>query len=165
MADVRSEGARSVAAREIIGSLILTGDHNQVFQGDYAKLGEVYIDHASVFARLDVDRFIGRDALIRDIDDFIAREPSGYIVIEAEPGLGKSALLGALVRRRGYIHHFVELTPGPQGISPALKSLAAQVVRAYDLNPFGLIPATAAAQPQYFQNLLGQASARAQAKD
>ncbi len=157
MADVRAEGDRSVAAQTISG-LVISGDHNQVFQGDYAQLGDVYLNHDSVFQRLDVDHFIGRDALIRDIDAFIARERCGYIVIEAEAGLGKSALLGALVRRRGYIHHFVELT-GPQGTDLALKSLAAQIIRAYDLG-LGVVPA-AAARPQYFHSLLGQASARA----
>jgi hypothetical protein len=160
MGDVTASAAGSVAAgHDIINSLIITGDHAVVFRGEYEAIGQSYINHASVFARLDLDHFTGHEATIASIDSFL-REPRGYIIVEGESGVGKSALLGWLARTRGYIHHFTELTPGPAGLAPALKSLASQLVLAYGMSPHGVLPATAA-QPYFFASLLAEAAGRA----
>ena len=82
------------------------------------------------------------------VDDFLTCYDRGVFVLEADAGLGKTAFLAHLARQRDYIHHFVELARGPDGVAPGLKSLAAQLVRAWVLNPYtaeAVLPGSAAA--------------------
>ena len=62
--------------------------------------------------------FVGRDFIFTTIDGFLADPAfsSGYIIIRGEPGIGKSALIGKLVKRRGCVHHF---NIAPQNIRSA----------------------------------------------
>src|SRR5690606_15342403 len=63
-----------------------------------------------------------------------------------------------------YIHHFAELAPGLQGIGPGLKSLAAQLVVACELEAYqaeGVLPG-AAARPDFLLSLLNQSAAKLQ---
>jgi hypothetical protein len=126
---------RSVAVgRDVIGTLI-TGDRNQVFIGRYERLRDYYLSPWETFARHDPDRFVGRKWLTDQVDEFLSRERCGYFVLEADAGLGKSAFLAELVRTRGYLHHFVR--PGPASrVDTALRSLAAQLVRVTDSDPY-----------------------------
>ena len=94
------------------------------------------------------------------VDDFLTCYDRGVFVLEAEAGLGKTAFLAHLVRQRDYIHHFVELARGLDGVAPGLKSLAAQLVRAWVLNPNtaeAVLPGSAA-RPEFLQNLLKEAA-------
>lgn len=155
----RDKNVRSiVTGRDVIGSLLITGDHNQVFVGDYVRLQDAYINPQSVFDRVNLEHFIGRDWLLAKVDDFLQDNDRGYFVIEASAGLGKTAFMAWLVKQRSYIHHFCELRPGLEGIGDSLKSLAAQLVRAY-LEPKTVVP-SAASRPDYFYNLLTQAANR-----
>ena len=81
--------------------------------------------------------------------------------LEAHAGLGKTAFLAWLVKERNYIHHFVELAPGQEGIEKGLKNLAAQIILAYKLNEdervSDAIP-DAAGRPDYLSHLLFQAA-------
>lgn len=54
--------------------------------------------------------------MIRQIEEFLRARNSGYLWIEAEAGMGKSALAAFLVRERGWFHHFVRYSRGkPSG--------------------------------------------------
>lgn len=74
------------------------------------------------FAAFIADRsseFQGRDWLFEDITKFLDRESSGYVRIEAQPGVGKSAIAARLARRgsqilprRNFIYHFNILKEG-----------------------------------------------------
>ncbi len=160
---VVAAGAGSVAVGgDVIGSILVTGDRSQVFVGDYERLGDAYIDPAPVYQRVRLDRFVGRAWAIAAIDDFIATHSSGYFVLEGKAGLGKTALLAHMVRERDYIHHFVELAPGPQGVATGLKNLAAQLIGRWSLNPAGandIVPGTAT-RPDYLDRLLSEAARR-----
>jgi hypothetical protein len=46
-----------VIGRDIINRIIITGDHNQVFTGDYGCLRDTYIPPWSVFDQVNVDYF------------------------------------------------------------------------------------------------------------
>ena len=106
--------------------------------------GSCYLPPWDTFARHDPDRFVGRDWLTAQVDAFLTRERCGYFVLEADAGLGKSAFLAELVRRRGYLHHFVR--PGAASrVDAALKSLAAQLVRVTDSDPYLLADLDASA--------------------
>jgi Domain of unknown function (DUF4062) len=145
---------------EVIRSVVVSGSHNQVFVGDYQRLRDAYIQPWSVFRRVRLDRFVGRKWLTRQFDAFLSESSAGYFVLEAKAGLGKTALLAYLVKERGYIHHFVELAPGADGIGPGLKNLAAQLIRSWKLNPYGLdeVLPGAATRPDYLQTLLVEAA-------
>jgi hypothetical protein len=128
----------------------------QVFVGDYERLRDAYIHPCSVFKRVNLDHFVGREWLLRELDAFLRDHDRGYFILEAKAGLGKTTFLAWLVRERGYIHHFTELAPGLDGVGRALKNLAAQVVLAYHLSAWeaeGVLPG-AAARPDYLSRLL-----------
>lgn len=152
-----------VVGGDVIRSVLVTGDHNRVFVGDYELLRDAYIQPWSVFQRVDVEGFVGREWLTAEIDAFLATEDRGYFVLEAPAGVGKTAFLAHLVAARGYVHHFVELARGPDGVASALKSLAAQVVRAAELLPYSVeevLPPAAGARPDFFAHLLKRFSDR-----
>ncbi len=102
---------------------------------------------------------MGRRWLIDQVDSILNDENNscGYLVLEAHAGLGKTAFLAWLVKERNYIHHFVELAPGQEGIEKGLKNLAAQIILAYKLSADEAIP-DAAGRPDYLYRLLSQAA-------
>jgi hypothetical protein len=63
-----------VVGGDVIRSILVTGDHNQVFVGDYELLRDAYIEPWSVFQRVDVEQFVGREWLTAEIDGFLASE-------------------------------------------------------------------------------------------
>jgi hypothetical protein len=151
-----------IIGRDAINTIIVTGDHNLIFSGDYERLRDAYIRPWPVLERVGLDSFVGREWLVREIDLFLQEHESGYFIIEARAGLGKTAFLAWLMQQRGYIHHFAELAPGTSGVARTLKSLAAQIVRAYELNAFeaeGVLP-IAAGRADFFYDLLKQAAER-----
>jgi hypothetical protein len=154
-------GERGVAVgRDVIGGIISTGDHNQFFIGDYERLRDAYIEPWPVFERVDLTHFVGREWLLAEVDAFLHNHRRGYFILEADAGLGKTTFLAWLVKERGYIHHFVELAPGLEGVGRGLKNLASQVVLAYHLDVQaveGMLPGTAA-RPDYVLRLLKEAA-------
>src|SRR2546422_821869 len=50
-------------------------------------------DPELVFAAVGIDRFTGRECLADEVDRFIAGHSCGYVFIEAEAGLGKTAFV------------------------------------------------------------------------
>ncbi|MCQ3974870.1 MAG: hypothetical protein DPW09_15625 [Anaerolineae bacterium] len=147
---------------EVIYRIINTGDHNQFFIGGYERLRDAYIAPWSVFERVKLDRFVGRDWLLEQVDAFLKNHDRGYFILEAAAGLGKTTFLARLIQERGYIHHFVELIPGMDGIASGLKNLAVQLIRAWELNPYStdeVLPG-AATRPDFLQNLLFEAARR-----
>ena len=93
-----------------------------------------------------VARFRGRTDLIAKIDTFIGRyvqqRRGGYLLVEAEAGMGKSALAAYLAFTRGWPAHFTRL---PDGQIPerARRNLAAQLIARWHLDdaaPGGILP-------------------------
>jgi Trypsin-like peptidase domain len=121
-----------------------------------------YIDPESVFRRLDLELFAGRQWLIDQLDSFLQNpKKRGYFVLEAEAGLGKTAVLAWLVRERGYVHHFSELEPGPDGIERTLRNLAVQIARVYDLNiPKTTLSSSETSGKNLFVRLLEEAAGK-----
>ncbi len=155
----QASGLRSVAVgRDVIRSIISTGDHARIFVGDYERLSDAYIEPWPVFERVQLDHFAGREWLVAEVDAFLREHDRGYFVLEAGAGLGKTTFLAWLTRERGFIHHFAELAPGINGTGRALKSIAAQLVLAYHLQAYeaeGFLPGSAA-DPNYLLKLLKQ---------
>ena len=125
--------------------------------------GGVVQDPAPIFARVRTDHFVGRTWVIEDLDRFLLENKSGYFFVEGKAGLGKTALLAYLVSTRRWFHHFVELTPGDAGIDAARRSIAGQLIRAFDLNDSGGASdasAQATTSPDYLGRVFTQAADR-----
>jgi len=153
---------RSISiGRDAIGAIFATGDHARVFVGPYEPIAASYIKPWPIYEQPGLDRFAGREWLLDEFDGFLARHDSGYFLLEAGAGLGKTTFLAWLARRRGYVHHFVELAlPGQEGIAAAARNLAAQLVRAWALDSDlvqGALPA-AAMRPLFLPNILREAA-------
>ena len=121
-------------------------------------------DPGLIFTATDVMAFTGREWLAREIDDFVDSNPCGYVFVEAEAGLGKTAFAAWLVKTRGYLSHFSRYSGG-QSARAALQNLSAQLVMKFGLGelvPGGMLPEWAA-EAGGFERLLGKAAERAQA--
>ncbi|MDX3231863.1 AAA family ATPase [Streptomyces sp. ME19-01-6] len=147
------------------------GDHNAqynyfgpvvrtLFIGPVERLQDVCFDPAPLERDLDLARFVGRDWLIERIDGFIAANPRGYVLVQAEAGVGKSTLAAHLVWTRPWLQHFTRL-PGGRSGEAARKSLAAQLIAQWRLAeqwaPDGIIPPTSG-RPEWFSRLLHAAA-------
>ncbi|QFZ18122.1 P-loop NTPase family protein [Saccharothrix syringae] len=117
-------------------------------------------DPAKVFHDVLSDGFTGRAWLEREVDAFLAG-PCGYLWVEAEAGLGKTAFAAHLVRERGWLSHFARYANGG-AVRVGLQNLAGQLVRRFDLAD--LVPGDAlpewAHTPEGFEALLGAAAER-----
>jgi hypothetical protein len=157
-----ADAERSISiGRDVIRSILATGDHARFFIGAYEPIAASYIEPWQIYDHVDLDRFVGRDWLVATFDDFLAGHENGYFLVEADAGLGKTAFLAWLAKRRGYIHHFVQLAPpGREGIVVGGRNLAAQLVRAWELDP-DLVEASLPAEalrPQFLPNVLREAA-------
>lgn len=106
--------------------------------------------------------FTGRDWVIDQIDQLLGARDSGYVWIEAQAGMGKSALAAQLVRSRNWIGHFARLSQGDT-VRVALQNLAGQLVtryRLWDIAPGQMLPEHAFT-PQGFERVLARAAQQA----
>jgi tetratricopeptide (TPR) repeat protein len=93
--------------------------------------GDDYIFPWTVFDRVNLEHFVGRNWLLAEVDTFFQQHDRGYFILEAEAGLGKTTFLAWLVHEHTYIHHFSELARGPEGIERGIKNLIAQLLISY----------------------------------
>ncbi|MFD7479033.1 hypothetical protein ACFV8Z_44870 [Streptomyces sp. NPDC059837] len=158
---VHAEGEGSIAiGGDAINSIFVTGGVNQFFVGRYERLAEAYLNPRALYRELQLDSFTGRGWLEADLDAFLAENDRGYLIIEAEAGMGKTAFMAWTARKRGYVHHFVRLMPDATDLGIALRSLTAQLIRAWDLQALavgGMLPANAS-RPDYFEEVLYEAA-------
>jgi WD40 repeat protein len=131
-----------------------------MFTGSFERLKDACFDPAPLARDLDLARFTGRGWLISQIDAFIKTRPRGYVIIQAEAGVGKSALAAHLAGTRAWLHHFTRL-PGGRSPEAARKSLAVQLIARWGLleewAPGGMLP-DASARPDWFCRLLEAAA-------
>jgi hypothetical protein len=116
-------------------------------------------DSRSLFGAREIGEFTGRDWLLSEIDDFMASNACGYVMVEADAGVGKTALAAWLASTRGYVSHFCRYSGGRR-TREALQNLSAQLIRDGGLAehaPRGILPGWAS-DPQGFYFLLGTAA-------
>jgi hypothetical protein len=119
-------------------------------------------DPRPVFTAAGVDAFTGRKWLAGEVDSFMAHNPCGYVFVEAEAGLGKTAFAAWLVKTRGYISHFSRYSGGGS-VRVALANLSAQLITGFGMDdqaPDGMLPEWAQT-PSGFESLLVAAAGRA----
>ncbi|MCA1676308.1 MAG: hypothetical protein LC799_30410, partial [Actinobacteria bacterium] len=148
----------------------------QYFQPGFHRLRDVTIDldplpgDMRLIDPADPDNplgcFTGREWLIKRIDEFIAdcvqRRVGGYVLVEAEAGMGKSALATYLAFTRAWPTHVTRL---PGGTSPerARANLVAQLIARWKLSdaaPGGVLPAGYDTTAWLFQQLCAAARLR-----
>jgi hypothetical protein len=116
-------------------------------------------DRLQRFIAEKTEGFIGRDYVFDGIDRFLATEQSGYVIVEGDPGMGKSAILAEFVRRTKCIAHFNVRSQGVTTSAHFIESVHAQIAARFDL-PIASIPADAARDGSFFQQVVEEASAR-----
>ncbi len=111
--------------------------------------------------RFDVEErtegFVGRQHVFRAIEDFLTGSPGGYLMITADPGMGKTTLLAEYVRRNHCIAHFNVRGQGIVEISKFLESICAQLIVDFGL-PHPSLPPDALQDGRFLQQLLKEAS-------
>lgn len=75
--------------------------------------------------------FVGRDSAFADFAAFLDAHPSGHIVVEGLPGVGKTALLAEEVRRRNWPAHFNIAAGGINSTLTFMHSLHDQLAERY----------------------------------
>jgi hypothetical protein len=103
--------------------------------------------------------FVGRSFVFLAIDEFFVRQPKGYFTIEADPGMGKSAIMAEYVRRTGCISHFNIRTLGVNTVVQFLENVCSQIIVDFGL-PYASLPADATRDGAFLLTLLQQASAQ-----
>lgn len=154
----------SVLSGQFQGPVTIT--EVSIEQAQHEQLADAIIAPAAVFDRIHIERFVGRGWLTDQVNDFLREEKCGYFVLEAEAGLGKTTFMAKLAQTKDTIHLFCEDAAGPENIGKGLKSLAAQLVLAYQLAPWasaGVLP-PAAERPDVFYKLLAQAAGAARSR-
>jgi hypothetical protein len=158
-------GVGSVAVGGNVGGDV-TVSVTQEFSGRSVPLEAAVPDPSDIFLAVGVEHFTGRQWLLKKIDQFILSNPCGYIFIEADAGLGKTALAAWLVKSRNYINHFADYSDGAL-TRTALTNLAGQLIAAFNVHNMasvGIVPEWAQ-DPARFGSLLSDASKNRQTKD
>jgi len=101
--------------------------------------------------------FVGRDSAFADFAAFLDAHPSGHIVVEGLPGVGKTALLAEEVRRHNWPAHFNIAAGGINSTLTFMHSLHGQLAECYDIR---LAPPSAGddGDGRYLSSLLEQAA-------
>ena len=143
--------------REQVGGDVITGD---VFVGRFARLRDKWLDPAPVFDEVQVERFTGREWLLEPVDRFLAAHDHGYVIVQADAGLGKTTLAAWLAWSRGWPSHFTRRRKGRVALT-ALSNLAVQLIARYHLDeqfaPRGILPEMAG-EPGWFDQVLRAAA-------
>src|SRR5690349_10374982 len=131
-----------------IGSVAIGGDNyapvtTNVFIGEWWSLKDAYLDPTGFFAELDLAQFTGREWVVDEINQFISTHTSGYFLIEADAGLGKTAFASWLAYSGHHACHFTRLESRGRQTATAVRNLTAQLIAAWELDqlaPGGLLP-------------------------
>jgi hypothetical protein len=100
--------------------------------------------------------FTGREHVFEAIDTFLSSHSNGYLIIEGEPGLGKSAILAEYVRRTNCIAHFNVRGQGIVRASQFLEHVCAQIIADRGL-PYVALPAESTHDGAFLEKLLREA--------
>jgi serine phosphatase RsbU (regulator of sigma subunit) len=79
--------------------------------------------------------FVGRGYVDKALDRFISTNRSGYFIIEAGPGLGKTAIAAHLAVTRSPVHHFIGRTGRRSDVRSIFASLITQLDRSARVEP------------------------------
>lgn len=121
-------------------------------------------DYALAFMSEKTRDFVGRGYVFKRIDKFMRENPNGYLTIEGDPGVGKSAILATLVQRVGCIAHFNIRAQGITTPRQFLESTCTQLIARFGL-PHVTLPADATQDGRFLTVLLEEAAGQLQKSD
>ncbi|NEO48236.1 MAG: hypothetical protein F6K55_30605 [Moorea sp. SIO4A3] len=104
-----------------------------------------------------VKDFVGRRFVFEAIDNFFSTESKGYFTIEADPGVGKSAILAKYVQQNHYLAHFNQKLEGVNRTSQFLENICTQLIERYHL-PYKSLPPDATRDGNFLGHLLNEVS-------
>jgi hypothetical protein len=78
--------------------------------------------------------FVGRDAVLAELDRFAASNAGGYFEIVGDAGLGKTALAAEIAQRRDAIAFLTSASGGTQHAAQFLKHVSAELLIRYELD-------------------------------
>lgn len=140
---------------------VVIGDDNTIYQtflsAGYAPLAHKLITFSTLIEEKTKD-FVGRHFVVKQLDEFMKRSPSGYFIIKGEAGIGKSALMAHLVKEQKYVHHFVVGTQGINRADQFLANVCAQLIAKYKLDRPAWLPPEASRDSAFFGSLLEEVS-------
>lgn len=99
------------------------------------------------------EEFVGRQWLFQRIEGFLAKSSRGYLLLQGDPGIGKSSLAAEIVRRQGCVHHFNIRSEGINRAEDFLSNVSAQLIAAYGL-PHTFLPPEADQDGTFLKGLL-----------
>ncbi|MFI8221132.1 hypothetical protein [Streptomyces sp. NPDC085932] len=159
-----AHGAASVAIGGDAHGPVMT---SPVFGSSAVPMAVALKDTQKVFSDVGVAEFTGRAWLVAYVDAFLRERTCGFLWVEAEAGLGKTALAAWLVRERAYVSHFARHTQGGS-VRVGLRNVAAQLISRYGLSaefaPGGMLPDWVS-EPDGFDALLSRSAEQARAED
>ncbi|MCW6037343.1 ATP-binding protein [Spirulina subsalsa FACHB-351] len=87
----------------------------------------------AAFIEEKTQEFFGREFVFNAIEEFCQKQAKGYFIIEADPGVGKSALLAQYVQQTGCLAYFNILSENRTSTEDFLGSICAQLIERYGL--------------------------------
>ncbi|GAB4295503.1 MAG: hypothetical protein Fur0025_32700 [Oscillatoriaceae cyanobacterium] len=104
--------------------------------------------------------FVGRRYVFEAIREFLQGKPKGYFILEADPGVGKSAILAKLVQvSQGHCPtHFNSQGSGIVTAGQFLESICTQLIEGYLKTKYPSLPPNTNQDGNVFAQLLGEAS-------
>ncbi|MEG4353251.1 ATP-binding protein [Microcoleus sp. LAD1_D5] len=106
--------------------------------------------------------FTGRKFVFEEIASFLHKNPKGYFVLEAEPGVGKSSIMAqsVLMMRGRCVTHFNSRSDGIVDAKIFLENACIQLIQGFKLrDKYPQLPENATANGNFLGRLLGEVSA------
>ena len=106
--------------------------------------------------------FTGRKFVFEEIGRFLHKNPKGYFVLEAEPGVGKSSIMAKLVLllKRRCVTHFNSRSDGIVDAKTFLENACIQLIDGFKLSDkYPQLPENATANGNFLGRLLREVSA------
>ncbi len=101
--------------------------------------------------------FVGREYVFEAIAKFTATESKGYFIIQADPGVGKSAIAARLVMQMDCVAHFNVRSEGVIRVDQFLENVCHELMRRYELD-YRQLPNNATQDGRFLGLLLNKVS-------
>ncbi|MEG4817083.1 ATP-binding protein [Microcoleus sp. K5-D4] len=103
--------------------------------------------------------FTDRRFVFEAIIEFLQKNPKGYFVLKAEPGVGKSSIMAKLVllMKRRCVVHFNSQSQGTVKAKQFLENACTQLIQAFKLD-YPKLPENATTDGNFLSRLLGEVS-------